>query len=93
MNISKLKYVDKKAALKDLKAKGVYNDDLSFGDGIHAVVEIGIITLTDGTYDEEGNEITPPVFAEGYHYDIMSETKINFKDNETLPSNPKHEFL
>ena len=93
MNISKLKYVDKKAALKDLKAKGVYNDDLSFGDGIHAVVEIGIITLTDGTYDEEGNEITPPVFAEGYHYDIMSETKINFKSNEIFPSNPKHEFL
>lgn len=93
MNISKLKYVDKKAALKDLKNKGVYNEDLSFGEGIHAVVEIGVIALTEGTYDEEGNEITPPIFAEGYHYDVMSETKINFRSNEIAPNNPKHNFL
>ena len=40
MNIYKLKYTDKETAIADLKAKGVYTEDLSFGNGIHAVVEI-----------------------------------------------------
>ena len=88
----KLKYTDKETAIADLKAKGVYDEDLLFGDGIHAVVEVGKVVLTDGTYDEQGNEITAPIFADGYHYDIMSETEINFGVNRTFPNNPKHAF-
>jgi hypothetical protein len=59
MNIYKLKYTTKAAAEKNLKAKGVYvvtEEGLTYGTGIHAVVEIGKIVTTDGTYDEEGNE-------------------------------------
>ena len=91
MNIYKLKYTDKEAAIADLIAKGVYTEDLSFGNGIHAIVEIGKVILTDGTYDEQGNEITAPVYADGYHYDIMSEHEIAF-DNVITPNNPKHQF-
>ena len=40
MNIYKLKYSDKETAIADLIAKGVYTKDLSFGKGIHAIVEI-----------------------------------------------------
>jgi hypothetical protein len=59
MNIYKLKYTNKETAIKDLLKKGVYvvtEEGLTYGTGIHAVVEIGKIVTTDGTYDEEGNE-------------------------------------
>ena len=94
MNIYKLKYTDKETAIADLIAKGVYiktEDGLSYGQGIHAIVEIGFIVLEDGTYDEEFNEITAPVFADGYHYDIMSENEIKF-ENAIEVNNPKHTF-
>ena len=92
MYIIKLKYTDKETAIADLKAKGVYTEDLSFGNGIHAIVEIGKVILTDGTYDEQGNELTAPIFADGYHYDIMAETEIDFGTNRIFPNNPKHVF-
>jgi len=92
MQVYKLKYSDKETAIADLIAKGVYTEDLSFGNGIHAIVEIGKVVLTDGTYDEEGNEITAHIFADGYHYDIMSEIEIDFGTNRIFPNNPKHAF-
>ena len=70
MNIYKLKYTTKAAAEKNLKAKGVYvetEEGLTYGTGIHAIVEIGKIVTTDGTYDEQGNELTTPIYASGYH--------------------------
>ena len=88
MNIYKLKYTDKETAMADLLAKGVYvetEDGLSYESGIQAVVEIGIICLNQPT------EETPPIFADGYHYDIMSEQEIVFK-NEIVVNNPKHTF-
>jgi hypothetical protein len=91
MQVYKLKYPNKETAIADLTAKGVYNENLSYGNGIHAVVEIGTIILTDGTYDEEGNVITEPIYAEGYHFDVMSENEIDF-DNVIAPNNPKHQF-
>ena len=95
MQIYKLKYTDKETAIADLIAKGVYienEDGLSFGNGIHAIVEIGLIVLTDGTYDEDGNELTAPVYADGYHFDVMSENEIDFGVNAITPTNPKHTF-
>lgn len=94
IKIYKLKYTDKETAIADLKAKGVYveNDgELSYGEGIQAVVEIGLIVLTQGSYDEQGNVITEPIFADGYHYDIMSNHPIEF-ENQITPNNPKHTF-
>ena len=88
MNIAKLKYENKETAISDLLAKGVYietEEGLSYGSGIQAVVEIGIICLNQPT------EETPPIFADGYHYDIMCEQEIVFK-NEIVVNNPKHTF-
>ena len=89
MNIYKLKYTTKAAAEKDLKKKGL----LEYLEGVHAVVEIGKIITTDGTYDEEGNELTAPIYASGYHYDIMCEQDIDFGSNSIEVNNPKHGFL
>ncbi len=94
MKISKLKYTDKETAISDLLDKGVYvkqtideEEILSFGEGIQAIVEIGIIYINQPT------EGIKPILAEGYHYDIMSEQEIDFKENEIIVNNPKHSFL
>jgi hypothetical protein len=97
--IYKLNYTDKETAIKDFLKKGVYieveNIDkeivLSYGKGIQAIVEIGKIVLENGTYDAEFNEITAPVYADGYAYDIMSDIEYKF-DNEIFPTTPMHNF-
>ena len=91
MRIYKLKYTDKQTAITDLITKNVIDEDGNYQQGIQAVVEIGEITLQNAEYDDEGNVITEPIFADGYHYDIMSEQEILF-ENEIQVNNPKHTF-
>ena len=96
MNIYKLKYTTKADAEENLKAKGVYvetEEGLTYGTDIQAVVEIGKIITTYGTYDEEVNELTPPIYADGYHYDVMCEQDIDFGSNSIEVNNPKHGIL
>jgi hypothetical protein len=95
MEIYKLQYKDKETAIADLIAKGVYietEEGLSYGQGIQAVVEIGLIVQVEGTYDEDGNVITEPIYYDGYFYDVMSEQKIDFGANEIFPVNCIHAF-
>lgn len=98
MKISKLNYLDKETAIKDFIKKGVFvetkfNDEtsLTYGKGIQAVVEIGKIVLENGTYDADFKEITAPIYADGYAYDVMSDNAIVF-ESEIFPNNPKHSF-
>jgi len=95
MEIYKLNYTDKETAIADLLAKVVYietEEGLIYGQGIQAVVEIGKIVLENGTYDADFNEVTAPAFADGYAFDIMSDTTIDFGNNEIFPNNPVHGF-
>lgn len=95
MRIYKLKYTDKETAIADLLSKGVYQEiegELSYSEGIHAVVEIGLIIDQEATFDEQGNLLTEPTYREGYHFDIMAEKEIDFGDKEIFPNNPKHSF-
>jgi len=99
MEIYKLNYTDKETAMADLLAKGVYNEvtfeevtSLVYGEGVHAVVEIGKIVLTNGTYDSDFNEVIAPVFSDGYGFDIMSDVTFDFGNNEIFPKNSKHGF-
>ncbi len=94
MKIYKLKYPNKETAIADLLAKGVYiesEDGLVYGQGTHAIVELGLIVDVEGTYDEDFKELTAPVFADGYHFDVMTENEIDF-ENAIKPKNPKHTF-
>ena len=96
--IYKLTYENKEQALADLKAKGIlveveFNGEKheAYGSGVQAVVEIGLIMLTPPVTD--GMQIvTPPVYAEGYHYDVMSDNDYDFGANLVEPKNPKHAF-
>ena len=95
MRIYKLKYTDKETAIADLITKGVYQEtdgELIYANGIHAVVEVGLIIDQEATFDEQGNLLTEPTYREGYHFDIMTEIEIDFGDKEIFPNNPKHSF-
>ena len=37
----------------------------------HTIVELGNIVLVQGTYDDEGNEITSSIFSDKYHVDVL----------------------
>jgi hypothetical protein len=83
MNIYKLTYTNKEAAIADLESKGILietEDGQAYGNGVQAVVEIGVIAI-----DENTN-------AEGYHYDVMSAETYDFGSNLVTPKNPKHAF-
>ena len=94
--IYKLTYENKEQALADLKAKGIlveveFNGEKheAYGQGVQAVVELGLIMVTPPVM--EGMDIvTPPVYADGYHYDVMSENTYDFCANLVEPKNPKH---
>ena len=95
MNIIKLKYTDRETAIADLIAKRVYqeiDEELSYGNGIHAVVEVGLLIYQEATFDEQGNLLTEPTYRDGYHFDIMTENEIDFGENEIFPNNSKHTF-
>lgn len=100
IKVHKLRYPDKQAALNDLKAKGIIQEsadeitpEFIYGVGVHAVVDLGVITIENPEYDSEGNVIKSPVYAEGYHFDIMVEGDYDFGSNEIFPNNPKHNFF
>lgn len=94
MKISKLNYTDRETAIADLLAKEVYvetNEGFTYGQGIHAIVEMGKVVNIQGTYDENGNIITEPTYYDGYAYDVMSEQDMIF-ESEIFPKHPKHSF-
>ena len=98
-NIFKLTYTDKATAVADLYAKGILIEvdgidgekHEAYGEGVAAVVELGLIMIEPPVMD--GMEIvTPPVYADGYHYDVMSDELYDFGANLVEPKNPKHAF-
>ena len=91
INIYKLRYASKADALKDLKSKKVINTKGQEINGTEAVVECGIITLVYATCDENEKEITPAIFADGYHYNIMTNDTIVF-DSEIFPKESRYKF-
>ena len=88
--IYKLRYENKEDALKDLIAKEVIDSEGNYINGTEAVVECGIITITQATYEDE-RELTPAIFADGYHYDIMTNDTIVF-ESEIFVKDPKFTF-
>ena len=95
IRIYKLKYPNKEIAIADLIAKEVYQEidgEMAYGNGIHAVVEVGLIIDKEATFDENGNMLTEPTYRDGYHFDIMAEKEIDFGENEIFPNNSKHTF-
>lgn len=96
MNIYKLIYQSKQEAidhLLDLEVLIVDEDqNIQYSSNTKAVVHLGQLVDQPGEYDEEGNIITPPVYLQGYHVDVMTVDPVNFGDHEIQVNNPKHTF-
>ena len=65
----KYQFGSKGAASTKINALGVDED----GNPTHnnSIVTLGNIVITEGTYDEDGNELTAPVLSENYHVDVL----------------------
>ena len=85
VNIYRLQYEDKEAALIDLKSKKVIDDKEKYINGTESVVDCGIITLVYATETEAA------IFSDGYHYNIMTKDDIVF-NSEVFPKNAKYKF-
>ena len=89
--IYQLKYPTKEIAIKDLLAKGVYTEDLQFGNNVQAIVEIGLIVDTPAVM-QDMEIVTDAIYFDGYHFDVMTDEVIEF-DFIVTPETPTHKFL
>ncbi|MFA6260402.1 MAG: hypothetical protein WC760_02970 [Bacteroidia bacterium] len=93
MNIYKLRYNSKTAAIADLKTKGLLDVDSNIL--CHAVVFVGLIEQTPPIVEPNGDGVdlvTPATHLPGFHVDVMCEQDINFGATEIIVNNPKHVF-
>lgn len=91
--IARLKYTDKEQATLHLIECGVINENLTYADITHAVVWLGKLVDKQGEYNEEGEELTPPTYLDGYHVDVMTKEVVDFGEYIVEPNNPRHTFL
>jgi len=65
----KYSFGSKGAATTKINALGV--DEEGNPTHPHSIVHLGNLVVTEGTYDEEGNELTAPVLSDTYHVDVL----------------------
>ena len=96
MNIYKLQYNDKAQGDADLVSKGAWKvyeeNEYVYINGTQAIVYIGKIVKTVGTYDGE-TELTPPIYYDGVFYDLMTTELYDFGVNIIFPKECVHSFL
>ena len=72
MKVSKYEFDSQAQAESKIEALGAETDENgnTYPTHKHSIVKLGSIVLEQGTYDEQGNEITPPVLSQDYHIDV-----------------------
>ena len=65
----KYEFGSKAAASAKINALGV--DEDGNPNHPHSIVRLGHIVVTEGTYDDEGNELTAPVLSDNYCVDVL----------------------
>ncbi len=101
MNIYKTVFDTEEQGKDYLIAQGVWAEvteegvtSIQFTNGTQAVVNIGKIVEIPATYDAEGNELTPPIYFDGWAYDIMSSDTLDMGSYEVYPADESaHSFL
>lgn len=73
MKAGKYNFDSKEQALSKIEALGVATDENgnTYPTHKHAIVILGNIVLERGQYDEDGNEIAPPVLSDKFHVDVL----------------------
>ena len=69
MKFRKYEFGSKAAATTKINALGV--DEEGNPTHSHAIVRLGHLVVTEGTYDDEGEELTAPVLADNYSVDVL----------------------
>ena len=64
--MAKYEFLNEAQALSKIDALGTQTDEdgNTYPTHKHSIVHLGNIVLEQGTYDEDGNEVTPPVLSE-----------------------------
>ena len=101
MNIYKTVFDTELQGKNYLIAQGVWEEvteegvtSMQYINGTAAVVNIGKIVEIPATYDADGNELTPPVYYDGWAYDVMSSATLDFGEYEVYPADQSaHSFL
>ena len=84
-------YLISKGVWAEVTEEGVTS--MQYINGTKAVVNIGKVVETPGTYGPDGHEITPPIYYPGWAYDIMSTDTLDFGSNEVYPGDASaHQF-
>ena len=84
MKIAKYEFDSQAQAESKIEALGVATDEdgNTYPTHKHSIVKLGNITLQQGTYDEDGNEVTPPVLSDKYHVDVLWNLSDDTYDDE-----------
>ena len=69
IKVSKYEFNDE--AQVNSKVEGLGIDEDGNATHSHTVVKLGHITLSPATFDEDGDEVTPAVFSDKYHVDVL----------------------
>lgn len=70
---AKYEFDSKEQAETKIKALGTATDENGneYPSHKHTIVQLGNIVLQQGTYDEDGNELTAPVLSDKWHIDVL----------------------
>jgi hypothetical protein len=81
IKIAKYEFLDKEQAESKIKSLGTATDENGneYPTHKHTIVQLGYIVMQQGTYDEDGNELTAPVLSDKWHIDAL------FKDLDDHP--------
>ena len=73
IRIAKYEFIDKEQAKTKIKSLGTETDENGneYPTHKHTIVQLGNIVLQQGTYDEDGNELTAPVLSDKWHVDAL----------------------
>ena len=67
---------------------------MQYINGTKAVVYIGKVVKTPGTYGPDGHEITPPIYYPGVAYDIMTTDVVDIDKYKVFPNGTAtHQFF
>lgn len=62
-----------------------------------AFIKLNKFVLEQGEYDEQGEEVTPPVLSSGFAVDVLwndlDESPYGWKSYEVEPESPKHRLF
>ena len=73
IKIAKYEFDSKEQAESKIKSLGIAQDENGneYPTHKHTIVQLGNIVLSQGEYDEDGNETVAPILSTDWHVDVL----------------------